>query len=82
MIKINRLELVTALTEAKRIKVSNKTISPILTNIYLYTKDDNLHLFNSDGNNSIDYRIKTGNDPVDFKAAVNLIELDKIVRAR
>ena len=80
MIKINRLELVAALTEVKRVKVPKKISLPILKNVYLYTKDDHLHLFNSDTENSTDYKIKTIDDPVDFKAAVNLIELDKIVR--
>ena len=80
MIKINRLELASALTEVKRVKVSKKASLPVLANVYLYMRDDNLHIFNSDGNNSIDYKIKVDNDPVDFKAAVNLIELDKIIR--
>lgn len=80
MIKINRLELIAALTEVKRIKVPKKVALPILKNVYLYIKDDHLYLFNSDGENSIDYKIKAGNDPVNFKAAVNLTELDKIVR--
>ena len=80
MIKINRLELVAALTEVKRVKVPKKAALPILKNVYLYIEGGYLHLFNSDGENSIDYKIKAGNDMEDFKAAINLIELDKIVR--
>lgn len=80
MIKINRLELVAALTEVKRVKVPKKAALPILKNVYLYIEGGYLHLFNSDGENSIDYRIEAVNDPGNFKAAVNLIELDKIVR--
>lgn len=80
MIKIDRLELVTALNEVKKVKVPRKPASPILKNVYLYIKDDHLHLFNSDGENSIDYKIKAGNNQVNFKTAVDLIELDKIVR--
>ena len=80
MIKINRLELAAALTEVKRVKVPKNTGVPILKNVYLYIKDDHLHLINSDGENSIDYKIKTVDDMEDFKAAVNLIEFDKIVR--
>ena len=80
MIKINRSELAAALTEVKRVKVSKKSSLPILTNTYLYMKDDNLHIFNSDGESSIDYKIKADGDPTDFKAAADLIEFDKIVR--
>lgn len=80
MISVNRLELVAALTEVKRVKVPKNTGVPILKNVYLYIKDDYLHLVNSDGENSIDYKIKVINNHGSFKAAVNLIELDKIVR--
>lgn len=80
MISINRLELTAALTEVKRIKVPNKAGLPILKNVYLYLKDGYLHLFNSDGESSIDCKIKAVNEPINFIAAVQLVELDKIVR--